>query len=185
MKYFISAILTLPLVWSFGWHTHAQITNSTDCSEVPNFGAFQSENQTRAELLAQMDGEFVEKVSDQDRCQDPLTSDSGGGALAGGGGSAGSASGGGGAEGSTSIVQAPNGLKDGQESVVLDESLSPFSSGSGDSAAEKGSNGRKEQDLVNANADAEQISQLRDEIAKTDDPELKKYFKDRIKELEE
>jgi hypothetical protein len=62
--------------------------------------------------------------------------------------------------------------------------MSPFLAGSGNGTDEKENNGRKEQELLKADADAQQISQLRDEIAKTDDPELKKYFEDRIKELE-
>ena len=184
MKRSIYMALVLVLVGNIGWRTSAQITNSTDCSDAPNFGAFQSQNQTRAELLAQMDDEFVEKISEQTRCQDPLSSNSSSGASAGGGGSGAATSGNGAAGASTSIVQSPNGLKDGQESIVLDDSMSPFLAGSGNDTDEKENNGRKEQELLKADADAQQISQLRDEIAKTDDPELKKYFEDRIKELE-
>lgn len=169
----LTRAVALSIILNAGLHLSAQITNSTDCSDAPIFDTSQTENQTRAELIAQMGDEFIEKVSDQTRCQDPLVNNNGGG---GGGGAGGG--------GSTSIVQSPNKLPDGQKSVELDSSLSTLNSASVETSGEGLGNGREELVLLKADADAQQISQLRDEIAKTDDPELKKFFEDRIKELQ-
>ena len=151
----------------------AQITNTTDCSEIPLFDAVQRDNQTREELLEAMSDEFVEKISDQDRCQDPLA----GAAGAGGGG-------GGGAQSTkTSLVEAPNSLSEGKQSTVLDASLSSLNSVASIDSSEPGSNGRKEQDLLEADADAQQITELKAAISDTEDPEIRKYLQDRLDEL--
>ena len=155
----------------------AQITNTTDCSEIPLFDAVQRDNQTREELLEAMSDEFVEKVSDQDRCQDPLAGAAG---AAGGGGG-----GGGGVQGTTtSLVEAPNSLGEGKQSTVLDASLSSLSSVASIDSSKPGSNGRQEQDLLEADADAQQITELKATISDTEDPAIKKYLQDRIDELE-
>ena len=150
----------------------AQITNTTDCSEIPLFDAVQRDNQTREELLEAMSDEFVEKISDQDRCQDPLAGAAGGG-------------GGGGVQGTTtSLVEAPNSLGEGKQSTVLDASLSSLSSVASIDSSKPGSNGRQEQDLLEADADAQQITELKATISDTEDPAIKKYLQDRIDELE-
>jgi len=152
----------------------AQITNTTDCSDIPLFDAVQRDNQTREELLEAMSDEFVEKISDQDRCQDPLA---GAGASGGGGG-------GGGVPGTTtSLVEAPNSLSEGKQSTVLDASLSSLSSVASIDSSKPGSNGRQEQDLLEADADAQQITELKAAISDTEDPAIKKYLQDRLDEL--
>lgn len=172
----------------------AQITNTSDCTEISDLNIRQSENQTRAELIASLNTEFIRKVSDQSRCQDPLSGNGGG---SGGGGSGGGGSGGGGPGGSqglsnesraqTHITSAPNQLLDGDESVKVDESLNIVSETSAarlGSRDQQGGNGRREQQLVEADADQQQINEIKQRIEVTEDPDIKAALEARLKELE-
>ena len=167
----------------------AQITNTSDCTELSDLSIRQSENQTRAELIASLNTEFIRKVSDQSRCQDPLSGDGGG---SGGGGSGGGGSGG--SEGlsneskaQTQVISAPNQLLDGDESVKVDESLnivSETSVATVGSRDQQGSNGRREQRLVEVDADKQQINEIKERIEVTEDPDIKAALEARLKELE-
>ena len=172
----------------------AQITNTSDCTELSDLSIRQSENQTRAELIASLNTEFIRKVSDQSRCQDPLSGNGGG---SGGGGSGGGGSGGGGSGGSeglsneskaqTQVISAPNQLLDGDESVKVDESLNIVSETSVatlGSRDQQGSNGRREQRLVEVDADKQQINEIKERIEVTEDPDIKAALEARLKELE-
>ena len=50
-------------------------------------------------------------------------------------------------------------------------------------SSKPGSNGRQEQDLLEADADAQQITELKAAISDTEDPAIKKYLQDRLDEL--
>ena len=167
----------------------AQITNTSDCTEISDLNIRQSENQTRAELIATLNTEFIRKVSDQSRCQDPLSSNGGGsgGGGSGGGGSAGSQGLSNESRAQTQVTSAPNQLLDGDESIKVDESLNIVSDTSAatlGSRDQQGSNGRREQQLVEADADQQQINEIKQRIEVTEDPDIKAALEARLKELE-
>jgi len=190
----ILLLVIIQLLLLFPSTVLAQITNTSDCTEISDLNIRQSENQTRAELIATLNTEFIRKVSDQSRCQDPLSSNGGG---TGGGGSGGGGSGGGGSAGSqglsnesraqTQVTSAPNQLLDGDESIKVDESLNIVSDTSAatlGSRDQQGSNGRREQQLVEADADQQQINEIKQRIEVTEDPDIKAALEARLKELE-
>jgi hypothetical protein len=190
----ILLLVIIQLLLLFPSTVLAQITNTSDCTEISDLNIRQSENQTRAELIATLNTEFIRKVSDQSRCQDPLSSNGGG---SGGGGSGGGGSGGGGSAGSqglsnesraqTQVTSAPNQLLDGDESIKVDESLNIVSDTSAatlGSRDQQGSNGRREQQLVEADADQQQINEIKQRIEVTEDPDIKAALEARLKELE-
>jgi len=198
----ILLLVIIQLLLLFPSTVLAQITNTSDCTEISDLNIRQSENQTRAELIATLNTEFIRKVSDQSRCQDPLSSNGGGtgGGGSGGGGSGGGGSGGGGGGGSagsqglsnesraqTQVTSAPNQLLDGDESIKVDESLNIVSDTSAatlGSRDQQGSNGRREQQLVEADADQQQINEIKQRIEVTEDPDIKAALEARLKELE-
>lgn len=162
----------------------AQITNTSDCTELSDLSIRQSENQTRAELIASLNTEFIRKVSDQSRCQDPLSGNGGG---SGGGGSGGSEGLSNESKAQTQVISAPNQLLDGDESVKVDESLNIVSETSVatlGSRDQQGSNGRREQRLVEVDADKQQINEIKERIEVTEDPDIKAALEARLKELE-
>ena len=188
-------ILSTPLMvigtifFLFNTLVFAQITNVTDCSETPEFEILSRVNQTREEIIAKMDKEFVDKISDQESCQKTVTgSDSGGGA--GGNGGGGGASGGGeGASVQTKVIAAPNQIQAGESSVTLDENLSLLGYPSQNSnnltpADSNGQNGRSEMDLLRADADAQLIEDLKKQIDQEQDPQIKANLEEMLKELE-
>ena len=180
----ILLLVIIQLLLLFPSTVLAQITNTSDCTEISDLNIRQSENQTRAELIATLNTEFIRKVSDQSRCQDPLSSNGGG---SGGGGSAGSQGLSNESRAQTQVTSAPNQLLDGDESIKVDESLNIVSDTSAatlGSRDQQGSNGRREQQLVEADADQQQINEIKQRIEVTEDPDIKAALEARLKELE-
>ena len=185
----ILLLVIIQLLLLFPSTVLAQITNTSDCTEISDLNIRQSENQTRAELIATLNTEFIRKVSDQSRCQDPLSSNGGGtgGGGSGGGGSAGSQGLSNESRAQTQVTSAPNQLLDGDESIKVDESLNIVSDTSAatlGSRDQQGSNGRREQQLVEADADQQQINEIKQRIEVTEDPDIKAALEARLKELE-
>ena len=172
----------------------AQITNATDCTNIPEFNNPSEINQTREELIALMDQEFVRKISEQESCEQMLNA-SGGGGVSGGGNlgaqtlTGGGATGGGESGVQTLTIAAPNQVLPDKSSLKLDENLSLLSdtnqglvnSVQGGSI---GQNGRKEMELVSADADAQTIQELKQAIAEEQDPEIKAGLQKMLQELE-
>ena len=169
----------------------AQITNAIDCSETPEFKKLGRINQTREEMIALMDKEFVEKISKQDSCQQ-INNASNGGSDAGGGGGNGASAGGGGISGQdagqTIVIAAPNKVQAGESSVSLNKNLSLVGSSGQNpndfTSADNGLNGRSEMDLVQADADAQLIEDLKKQIDEEQDPQIKANLEEMLKELE-
>jgi hypothetical protein len=169
----------------------AQITSAIDCSETPEFKKLVGINQTREEMIALMDEEFVEKISKQDSCRQ-INNTSDGGSDAGGGGGNGGSAGGGGTSGQgagqTIVIAAPNQVQAGESSVSLDKNLSLLGSSGQNpndfTSADNGLNGRSEMDLVQADADAQLLEDLKKQIDEEQDPQIKANLEEMLKDLE-
>ena len=190
MKRLIKALIFTLLVFS-SQQNLAQITNMEDCTEPGERELLQDQLLTRAEIIALMDKDFEAKVSQQDKCAGALSGAAGNGSGAGGANSAGSSGGGTGSNNvnSANLTSAPNQLAQGAQSTSLNNDLSttssvPNSGSASSSPAATGSNGRREQELLDADANRQQIEQLKLVAEMEENPSIKENLLQRIKDLE-
>ena len=191
MKGLIKALILTSLVLN-SQQNLAQITNMEDCTEPGERELLQDQLLTRAEIIALMDKDFEAKVSQQDKCAGSLSGAAGNGS--GGANSAGSGGGGTGSnsDNSTNLTSAPNQLTQGEQSTSLDNDLSTTSTvlNSGNASSSPGgsttlrNNGRREQELLDADADRETIEQLKVLAEMPENASIKEELLQQIKELE-
>lgn len=196
MTKFISMmkVAIFPLLILSSQQNLAQITNMEDCTEPRDRESLQNQLLTRAEIIALMDKDFEARVSQQDKCAGALTGEAGNGS---GAGAAASGSNSGGGAGSNNgngaiLADAPNQLTPGEQSTSLANDLSVtssvmnygVSSSSSGAIGLNGSNGRKEQELLAADADRELIEQLKLAAEKPENASIREELLRQIKELE-
>jgi len=185
MKGLIEALIFTLLVLS-SQQSLAQITNMEDCTEPGERELLQDQLLTKAEVIGLMDKDFEAKVSQQDKCARLLSGAAGNGAggassIGGSGGGASSSSG-----NSVNLTSAPNQLTPGEQSTSLNNGLSTASAvlNSGNAGSSPGTNGRREQELLAADADRELIEQLKLQAEMPENASIKEALLQQIANLE-
>ena len=189
MKGLIEALIFTLLVLS-SQQSLAQITNMEDCTDPGERELLQDQLLTKAEVIGLMDKDFEAKVSQQDKCARLLSGAAGNGAggassIGGSGGGASSSSG-----NSVNLTSAPNQLTPGEQSTSLNNGLSTASAvlNSGNAGSSPGSspgtNGRREQELLDADADRELIEQLKLQAEMPENASIKEALLQQIANLE-